>query len=39
MKPNVTKAFIDFMAWIGWAYDLKKVTPHMLTARIKRTGG
>lgn len=22
-RLNLTTAFIDFMAWLGWAYDLK----------------
>lgn len=24
---NTTKAFIDFFAWIGWAYDLNTTNP------------
>lgn len=30
--------FIDFFAWIGWAYDLKTVSPKLLSSRIHRTG-
>ncbi|RZC34109.1 FA desaturase domain containing protein, partial [Asbolus verrucosus] len=35
---NFSTAFIDFMAWIGWAYELKKASPEMILKRIKRTG-
>ncbi|XP_059475217.1 acyl-CoA Delta-9 desaturase-like [Neocloeon triangulifer] len=35
---NWTTAFIDFFAWIGWAYDLKQVTPAIIERRSKRTG-
>uniref|UniRef100_A0A8D9F323 Acyl-CoA Delta(11) desaturase n=3 Tax=Cacopsylla melanoneura TaxID=428564 RepID=A0A8D9F323_9HEMI len=37
-STNVTTAFIDFFAKIGWAYDLKTVTPGLIAARAKRTG-
>ncbi len=30
--------FIDFCAAIGWAWDLKTVSPKMLEERIRRTG-
>lgn len=30
--------FIDCMAKIGWAYDLKTVAPEMVKRRIERTG-
>jgi stearoyl-CoA desaturase (delta-9 desaturase) len=30
--------FIDFFAWIGWAYDLKTVPEKILRDRFKRTG-
>ena len=35
---NVTTAFIDFFAKIGWAYDLKMVPSDMVQKRVKRTG-
>ncbi|XP_046406704.1 acyl-CoA Delta-9 desaturase-like [Ischnura elegans] len=35
---NITTAFIDFFAWIGWAYDLKTVSSDMVQRRAKRTG-
>ncbi|KAJ6648992.1 Acyl-CoA Delta-9 desaturase, partial [Pseudolycoriella hygida] len=35
---NFTTAFIDFFAKIGWAYDLKSVSPHIIKARAERTG-
>lgn len=35
---NFTNAFIDFFAWIGWAYDLKSVSKEMVQARVRRTG-
>lgn len=35
---NFTTAFIDFFAKIGWAYDLKTVTPDVIKKRIERTG-
>ncbi|XP_067619643.1 acyl-CoA Delta-9 desaturase-like [Eurosta solidaginis] len=35
---NLTKAFIDFFAKIGWAYDLKTVSPDIIEKRVKRTG-
>lgn len=37
-STNLTAFFIDFMAKIGWAYDLKIVTPEMIKRRIQRTG-
>ncbi|GAB1864920.1 Acyl-CoA Delta(11) desaturase [Camponotus japonicus] len=37
-RTNVTTAFIDFFAWIGWAYDLKTVSPTMVKKRAARTG-
>ena len=30
--------FIDLMARIGWAYDLKTVSPDLVQKRVKRTG-
>ncbi|CAG2164427.1 unnamed protein product [Oppiella nova] len=35
---NFTTLFIDFFAKIGWAYDRKKVSYDMVSARVKRTG-
>ena len=35
---NLTKMFIDAMAAIGWAYDLKTATPNMIRSRKERTG-
>ncbi|CAK1587468.1 unnamed protein product [Parnassius mnemosyne] len=35
---NFTTLFIDFFAWIGWAYDLKTVSDSMIRARADRTG-
>ncbi|KAL7015412.1 hypothetical protein ACKWTF_016442 [Chironomus riparius] len=35
---NLTTAFIDFMAWIGWAYNLKTVSADMIRKRACRTG-
>ena len=39
MQPNMTKMFIDAMAYIGWAYDLKRASAVMIRARALRTGG
>ncbi|XP_072943233.1 acyl-CoA Delta(11) desaturase-like [Epargyreus clarus] len=35
---NLTTLFIDFFAWIGWAYDLKTVPVEVAKARALRTG-
>ncbi|XP_030022752.1 acyl-CoA Delta(11) desaturase [Manduca sexta] len=35
---NLTTKFIDFFAWIGWAYDLKTVPEDLLQKRMERTG-
>ncbi|XP_013187169.1 acyl-CoA Delta-9 desaturase isoform X1 [Amyelois transitella] len=35
---NFSKLFIDAMAKIGWAYDLKTVSPDVIEKRVKRTG-
>jgi stearoyl-CoA desaturase (Delta-9 desaturase) len=35
---NVTTAFIDFFAKIGWAYDLKTVSHDIIQKRVERTG-
>lgn len=37
-RTNFTTAFIDFFAWIGWAYDLKTVSHTMVKKRATRTG-
>lgn len=35
---NLTTAFIDFFAKIGWAYDLKTVSAEIIQKRVERTG-
>ncbi|XP_030559244.1 acyl-CoA Delta(11) desaturase-like [Drosophila novamexicana] len=35
---NMTTAFIDFFAKIGWAYELKSVAPETIERRVRRTG-
>ncbi|EDV94442.1 acyl-CoA Delta-9 desaturase isoform X2 [Drosophila grimshawi] len=35
---NMTTAFIDLFAKIGWAYDLKSVVPETVERRVRRTG-
>ncbi|XP_063363567.1 acyl-CoA Delta(11) desaturase-like [Cydia amplana] len=35
---NLTTKLIDFMAWIGWAYDLKYASADLVMKRAKRTG-
>jgi stearoyl-CoA desaturase (delta-9 desaturase) len=37
-RYNFSAAFIDFMAWIGWAYDLKSVPEKIVKQRVARTG-
>jgi len=37
-RMNLTTAFIDFFAKIGWAYDLKTVSHEIIQKRIERTG-
>nr|ABX71809.1 acyl-CoA-delta11-2-desaturase [Dendrolimus punctatus]ACS69071.1 acyl-CoA-delta11-2-desaturase [Dendrolimus punctatus] len=37
-KLNLTTKFIDFFAWVGWAYDMKTVSDDMIRSRAKRTG-
>ncbi|XP_059477478.1 acyl-CoA Delta-9 desaturase-like isoform X1 [Neocloeon triangulifer] len=37
-KLNLTTAFIDFFAKIGWAYDLKAVPVALVKKRAERTG-
>lgn len=35
---NFSTCLIDTFAKIGWAYDLKSVSPEMVKKRVKRTG-
>lgn len=35
---NLSTAFIDFFAWLGWASDLKTVPGNIVKSRILRTG-
>ncbi|CAL8145719.1 unnamed protein product [Orchesella dallaii] len=35
---NWSTGFIDFFAWIGWAYDLKTVSKKRVLQRVNRTG-
>nr|AFJ66828.1 delta 9/14 acylCoA acetylenase [Chauliognathus lugubris] len=35
---NVTTGFIDLMAKIGWAYDLKTASPEMIKRRVLKSG-
>lgn len=37
-RYNITTAFIDFFAFIGWAYDMKTVSPEIIERRAERTG-
>lgn len=37
-RANPTTMFIDFMAKIGWAYDLKTVPKEVVAKRCQRTG-
>lgn len=37
-STNFTSGFIDVMAKIGWAYDLKTVSMDMIQKRAQRTG-
>lgn len=37
-KLNLTTAFIDLMAKIGWAYELKTASVDMIKKRALRTG-
>jgi stearoyl-CoA desaturase (delta-9 desaturase) len=37
-RLNPTTAFLDLMAKIGWAYDLKTVSVDMINKRVQRTG-
>ncbi|XP_073951226.1 acyl-CoA Delta(11) desaturase [Choristoneura fumiferana] len=38
MAMNWTAKFIDFFAWIGWAYDLKTASYENINSRMRRTG-
>lgn len=35
---NISTAFIDFFAWLGWATELKTVPESIVKQRIERTG-
>ncbi|OWR53845.1 Acyl-CoA Delta [Danaus plexippus plexippus] len=35
---NLTTKFIDFFAWLGWAYDRKTIPDDLIRSRSKRTG-
>lgn len=37
-RANLTTGFIDFFAWIGWAYDLKTVSIETINKRAARSG-
>lgn len=37
-RMNLTTAFIDLFAKIGWAYDLKSVSDEIIQKRVQRTG-
>lgn len=37
-RTNLTTAFIDFFAKIGWAYDMKTVSNKVIQNRAERTG-
>lgn len=37
-STNFTTLFIDLFAKIGWAYDLKSVSPTLIAKRAARTG-
>ena len=37
-KYNITTAFIDFFANIGWAYDRKSATNEMIARRVDKSG-
>lgn len=35
---NLSTAFIDFFAWLGWATELKTVPDEVIRKRVLRTG-
>ncbi|KAL4702767.1 hypothetical protein ACJJTC_002307 [Scirpophaga incertulas] len=35
---NYTTAFIDFFAWVGWAYDLRTASPEGIARKADRDG-
>ncbi|XP_073818164.1 acyl-CoA Delta-9 desaturase-like [Musca autumnalis] len=37
-RKNISAAFIELMAKIGWAYDMKTVSPEIIKRRVLRTG-
>eukprot|EP00112_Aurelia_sp_Birch-Aquarium-sp1_P010479 Seg2237.2 transcript_id=Seg2237.2/GoldUCD/mRNA.D3Y31 product="Acyl-CoA desaturase" protein_id=Seg2237.2/GoldUCD/D3Y31 len=38
LKLNLTTAFIDLFAWIGWAYDRKSVSQEAIRNKMMRSG-
>ena len=38
LKFNLTTAFINFFAWIGWAYDRKSVSKEAIRNKMMRSG-
>jgi len=37
-SQDVTTKFIEFMAYLGWAYDLKSVSLDLVKQRVQRSG-
>ncbi|XP_073818163.1 acyl-CoA Delta-9 desaturase-like [Musca autumnalis] len=37
-RHNFSAAFIEFFAKLGWAYDMKTVSPNVIEKRVQRTG-
>jgi stearoyl-CoA desaturase (delta-9 desaturase) len=37
-RLNMTTGFINLMAWLGQAYDLRSASPTVVAARAARTG-
>lgn len=37
-RTNITSLFVDAMASIGWAYDLRTASPEMIKTRMDRSG-
>ena len=37
-RTNFTSLFIDCMAKIGWAYEMKTIPSEMIKRRVERTG-
>ena len=38
LKMNPTAIFIDFFAWIGWAYEKKTVSKEAIYRKMQRSG-